>query len=440
MEQKDGLNHLIVQVTPKRGKEDKSKQPNAIALLIDNSGSMDGLASQNERASKKDNPFSVSGFMDKMRVGRTGFGHQRERAASKLDYVKQAALSLVDQLHDGDLLTIITFSHQADLLQPVVRITPKTREMVKNQIRKIKTIGTTNISAAYELAAAELLQVPKEFPVRTLLLSDGEANGGITDPELMTSYLQEYRKRGWTVSTIGVGIEYNSFFMEKMATATGGFFYHLQEMEQLQGIFLQELKVLRNTSTRQAELRLSASGGVKIGENLNGYFEPREGAIFLGDILYQQEIVVELKTDQTDSSSSVIEVEYHFSGEEGAESLRESLSLPLVSDEEMDDVIIHKKWANMVEDLMHASIRQDAVRALETYDSNQVTEVQQRAIKRLQSTATYDKVLQDDDAVLEKRKKLESFIEELPKKLYQQDRNENKTLYSASYTMLRKKE
>ncbi|WP_044640469.1 vWA domain-containing protein [Risungbinella massiliensis] len=392
MEQQEGLNHLIMQVSPQPTEEKQvDRMPHTIVLLIDNSGSMSETANVGEPITRSTSQTSARmSFADQVKkLMRTSSQNtsspqplHRQEVSTKLDYVKDAAIALIDQLHDGDSVSVITFSSYADLVQPLIRLTPNSRKAVKELVRQIQVSGATNISAALEIAKTELAKVDPKHHTRCLLLSDGEANNGITEVDEMATFLGDYRKAHWMVSTIGVGVTYNSFFMENIATSTGGAFYHLKEMNQLSDIFQEELSSLRTATTRHAKLSVTATGGVQVGINLNGYYESEAGQLFLGNLLYEQDIVVELVTSQTKESQSQIQVSFTFESDQGLQTISQTISLPLVTDDDMDEVNIDLKWAALVEELMDASIQKNAVKATETRDQKVFSQTQQDSLHR----------------------------------------------------------
>ena len=62
---------------------------------------------------------------------------------------------------------------------------------------------------------------------RTLLLTDGLANVGITDVAELTHHASELRARGVSTSTFGVGNDFNEELLQGMAQAGGGHFYDI---------------------------------------------------------------------------------------------------------------------------------------------------------------------------------------------------------------------
>jgi hypothetical protein len=91
---------------------------------------------------------------------------------------------------------------------------------------------------------------------------------------------------------------------------------------------------------------------------------------------------------------------------------------------------------------MNASIRREAIRAMESRDSEQVQNVQFRSQARMNKMASvYSKALPTE--MVEEREELYSFLEELPNQAVEStstaSRNSMKKMYSASYGASRRR-
>ena len=81
-----------------------------------------------------------------------------------------------------------------------------------------------------ELVASQLMELGVN---RTLLLTDGLANRGITTLKELEHHAAELRKRGVSTSTFGVGDNFNEVLLQAMAQAGGGQFYDIAAPQQI---------------------------------------------------------------------------------------------------------------------------------------------------------------------------------------------------------------
>jgi Ca-activated chloride channel homolog len=98
-----------------------------------------------------------------------------------------------------------------------------------------------------------------------LLISDGLANAGLTDPKLINLKVQQYKDdKGITLSTFGVGLDYNETLMTDMAETGAGNYYFIDAVDKMTDIFKKELNGLMNVAAQNAELKIKLPQWVTI--------------------------------------------------------------------------------------------------------------------------------------------------------------------------------
>ena len=100
---------------------------------------------------------------------------------------------------------------------------------------------------------------------RVLLLSDGGANHGLSDPEEIANRVAAMAQAGVSTSTYGLGGHFNEHLMIGMGRAGRGNHYYGATAEDLEDPFREEFDLLRALHTRSLRLHLQAPEGVKIG-------------------------------------------------------------------------------------------------------------------------------------------------------------------------------
>lgn len=429
MENEEGMNHLLVKVKPEKS-EKKIEKPIAFMIVVDASYSMNGLI--NHRGFEHPPMFSDPN------VYYNGINHLRGKVNeqnTKLDYVKQASERLVDMMKDGDKLGLVSFANLASLDYPLTDLNKDTRFQLKERIRALKVRGATNISDALELSYRQLSdEIKEKYHVKLILLSDGEANHGIVDVDRISTLSSNLRKGGVSISTIGVGEDYNSFFMESIATASGGMFYHLEKMEQLNDIFTDELETLTSLTTKEAKVKIRLSEGMYLEKNLNGYSEEKLGEIYLGNVFNEQEILIEFSVkEKVNCSEKEITIIFEYVDTEGAKKIIEKKEkIVVVTEEEMDDVKIDKEIVELVKEIMNARAKKDAVRFYEDSDFEGVKtniDATNQHLSKLSSSYLFDA-----SEMMEEMNDLKHSMK--TKKL---DKKMSKALYSQSYSKMRNK-
>ncbi|NWG74657.1 MAG: hypothetical protein HXY24_08630, partial [Rubrivivax sp.] len=147
--------------------------------------------------------------------------------------------------------------------------------------------------------AGSLRDVPGSGLKRVILLSDGQANQGLTDAAEIAAQCARWAAQGVTTSTYGLGRNFNEELMIAMARAGGGSSYYGDTAEDLMEPFERELELLGNLCLRELRLAVQVPDGVEV-EVLNDL--PRTGGQWhLSDLAWGAEAwaVLRLKVPAT---------------------------------------------------------------------------------------------------------------------------------------------
>jgi Ca-activated chloride channel family protein len=174
-----------------------------------------------------------------------------------------AAQGAVDRLHDGDVVSVVTFDTQTQVVVPATTIGPGARERINASIRGIGLGGDTCISCGLEEGMRLLAQTQGKVN-RILLLSDGDANHGVRDLPGFRSIAQRAQGRGVSVTTIGVDVDYNEKIMAAIAQDSNGRHYFVADDSGLGRVFEEEAQSLTRTVASDAEVRVDLAPGVEL--------------------------------------------------------------------------------------------------------------------------------------------------------------------------------
>src|SRR4051812_2780199 len=205
----------------------------------------------------------------------------------KLRYVQQAACHVLDLLDERDRVAVVAYDDQITLLSASVPMTAQARRDLKDRMNALQPGGWTDLSGGWlegcrEIAAHQASQGIN----RSLLLTDGLANRGITEIEALTHHARELRQRGIATSTFGVGLDFNEQLLEALAEQGGGHFYYIERPDHIPDVFRRELGELLTVVARETFLSIAIPSGVAV-ELLGDLPHERTGArlrIFLGDL------------------------------------------------------------------------------------------------------------------------------------------------------------
>src|SRR5690606_37517595 len=106
--------------------------------------------------------------------------HSGSMAGDKLDYTKQAAQFLVQNLSARDQFSIVLYNNRVETLVAPAPVQHK--DAINQRIEEIKASGTTNLSGGWLEACNHVAQNQNdEYLNRVILMTDGLANRGIID-------------------------------------------------------------------------------------------------------------------------------------------------------------------------------------------------------------------------------------------------------------------
>lgn len=180
----------------------------------------------------------------------------------KLDYAKRAAHRVVDALSERDRLAVIEYDDRISVLWPSAPV--ESKRLIKRRIDALTPRGNTDLTGGMmEGVDAVRQRLDREEITRVMLLSDGLANHGITDPRAIRRLVQEAKRDGVRISTLGLGADYNEDLMQAIAENGGGRYYFIENPNQMAEIFRQELDALFTTVALDVNCRFERSDLVR---------------------------------------------------------------------------------------------------------------------------------------------------------------------------------
>jgi Ca-activated chloride channel family protein len=219
-------------------------------------------------------------------------------SGQKIELAKRAIETAVDGLLPTDRFAIVCYDEQVDV---VVEGTSASREAKTNAMERLRSIdarGSTDLGGGYLRGAEQVATALLEKCVnRVLLLTDGLANQGITDPVELARHATELRARGVSTTTFGVGEDFDEALLQSMADAGGGHFYFIANAAQIQDLIASEVGELLQVVARAVTVEVTAPDGVEI-QPLSPYAIQQQGSrhqVLIGDVIADQRLEVVLR-------------------------------------------------------------------------------------------------------------------------------------------------
>lgn len=185
----------------------------------------------------------------------------------KLEVAKRCARYLVQRLAPDDKLALITYDDEVDLLASLAPV----EAWLDVAIASIYPGGCTNLSGGWLKGLEELRRAEKGQPCKVLLLTDGLANEGVTDPAQLTKMAAEAARAGIGTTTIGFGDGFDENLLTAMADAGGGNSHYAETPEAAPGIFAKEFEGLVSIVAQNVSVEIRPTKDVKVLRVLNQY-------------------------------------------------------------------------------------------------------------------------------------------------------------------------
>lgn len=204
-------------------KSDKERPPVNVCLVLDKSGSMSG---------------------------------------EKIDNARRAAVDAIDMLRADDIVSVVTYDTTVTVLVPSTKLTDK--EFVKSAINGISAGGNTALFAGVSKGAAEIRKfLDLERVNRIILLSDGLANNGPSSPAELSELGASLKKEGISVSTLGLGLDYNEDLMQQLAARSGGNHQFIEKATELADTFRREFEDVTSVVAQGVDIEITIPAGIR---------------------------------------------------------------------------------------------------------------------------------------------------------------------------------
>jgi Ca-activated chloride channel family protein len=186
-------------------------------------------------------------------------------SGSKIDNARLAAASFLDGLADGDVVSLYSFSDQVTELAPPTTVSAPARAVLMQRVQGLFAAGGTNLHDGLLAGRLATDAAPASHPVRRIvMISDGRATVGDTDPGSIANVAAQATEHGTQVTAIGVGLDYDEGMLNAMAVRSAGRLYHLEEPQQMATILHNELELLGDTVAANVYIELTPAEGVTV--------------------------------------------------------------------------------------------------------------------------------------------------------------------------------
>jgi Ca-activated chloride channel family protein len=184
---------------------------------------------------------------------------------SRLQRIQDAATAALERLRPDDLLSVVAFANNAQVILPVTSLAEK--DKIADVIARIDMFhvdpGGTAMDAGLRLGLDEVAKNACPGCLsQVVVLTDGETSGEQTCREQARQAAQNKTH----LTLMGVGTEWNASLLKDLAKLSEGKWYYIDvnDAQEAQRVFLQEFEHLAATGFTNVELHLWPVKDVKI--------------------------------------------------------------------------------------------------------------------------------------------------------------------------------
>ena len=269
----------------------------------------------------------------------------------RLPLVQQALNLLIDRLSDADRVTLITCANESRLHLEATSV--RQRDRIRQAINAIQPSGSTNLLAGLQLGYATARRSFSAKRINHIVLcSDGVANVGQTEADAVLKAVSEDRKKGITITCVGVGYgSYNDAFLESLANQGDGSYVFLDSSRQAQGVFVEQLAATMHVVAKDARIQVSFNPDRVRRYRLIGYENRdiedkrfRDDTVDAGEVgsgqcstaLYELELTNQQSADQQGDLGTVF-VRYRHADTGRMEEISQDIKSAIVQRREVED-------------------------------------------------------------------------------------------------------
>jgi len=200
----------------------------------------------------------------------------------KLEDARRAVLDLLTRLSANDRFALISYSDGVRKHSDLIPVTASSHRRIEQMVNRIRAGGSTHLSAGLQTGIDTLTAAESVGNTgKVILISDGLANRGVTDPERIARMASVAVSREFAVSAVGVGNDFNEYLMTAIADRGAGTYYYLDNPAAFARVFETELGSSRACVASSIEVRIPLKNSIKLVDAAGYPIERRDGcAVF----------------------------------------------------------------------------------------------------------------------------------------------------------------
>lgn len=189
----------------------------------------------------------------------------------KIGLLKSSLKLLTKQMTEKDRISIVVYAGAAGVvLEPTLG---NNQAKIAAALDQLTAGGSTNgaagIHLAYQLAEQHMV---KDGINRILIATDGDFNVGTTNFEALKELVEEKRKKGVSLTTLGFGTgNYNDHLMEQLADVGNGNYAYIDTIKEANKVLVEQINSTLFTIAKDVKIQVEFNPDVVSEYRLIGY-------------------------------------------------------------------------------------------------------------------------------------------------------------------------
>ncbi|MEL6148027.1 MAG: VWA domain-containing protein, partial [Chloroflexota bacterium] len=238
--------YFTTRLTPSKRVAEKLTEAQVVYLLVD----IIPKVKSGETPTRRDAGLNLTLVLD----------HSNSMNGVRLNKVKVAATEIIEQLGNNDVLSVVTFNDRAEVVIPATLVQEK-KKMI-SRTRMMRAMGGTELFQGLKAGIAENRKNASPDRVNhVIVLTDGHTFG---DHDKCLSLSRQVSQEGISISTLGLGAEWNDEFLDEIASMTGGSSGFIKSANAVVSFLNSQVQSLSNIYTERVQLTIAPAADIDI--------------------------------------------------------------------------------------------------------------------------------------------------------------------------------
>lgn len=199
--------------------------------------------------------------------------------SGRLSLVKESLFFMLTQLTNFDRFGIVSYHTEVKVEFALDVMTNENKEKVQIIINQLRPLSSTNLSGGLFQGIDEMINRNKKSEISSVILfTDGQANVGITDKDLLVQSLKEKFQKcivgglgGCSVFSFGFGSDHDEKLLRGIADNADGMYYFMEKTDDIPNAFADVLGGLLSVAGQNIQIRIVPKHGAIINKILTKY-------------------------------------------------------------------------------------------------------------------------------------------------------------------------